>query len=309
MLKMNLHRIHRVAKITGLSKDVIRVWERRYGLLKPVRGANRYRNYSDEDIAVLRYIKSELDRGASIGALATLGRDTLLARIQQRTQTVETAEAPFDSFISELIATLGSLDQSAFERRLNGAVAVIPFEEALDRILLPLQVRIGELWHQGRITEATEHYVTKLVQKKLFAAMNNLPIGDGGLKIVVACPPGELHEVGAQTVAYRCRLRGCSVYYLGPDVPAAALVSFATQTMPDLVFLSFPVAFPQEALDSLLSVLATNMRDISPIKAGGNGALAMKHVFAKHSFSVLADFTELVGVLSALSKERSSPSS
>ena len=49
---MNTHRIHRVAKLTGLSKDVIRVWERRFALLKPTRGANRYRNYSDEDVAL-----------------------------------------------------------------------------------------------------------------------------------------------------------------------------------------------------------------------------------------------------------------
>ena len=306
---MNTHRIHRVAKLTGLSKDVIRVWERRYSLLAPVRGPNRYRQYSDEDIALLRYIKGELEKGASIGELATLGRQTLLERIRAGLKSIEPAEVPFDHFISELIATLGTLDLSAFERRLNGAVAVIPFEEALDRILLPLQVRIGELWHQGKLTEATEHYVTKLVQKKLFAAMNNLPLSDSALKVVVACPPGELHEVGAQTVAYRCRLRGCSVYYLGPDVPVAALVSFAIQTAPDLVLVSFPVAFPQETLDRLLSELAENMRGISPIMAGGNGALTMKSEFLKHSLSVLADLPELTDVLRKLSQERSSPRS
>ena len=72
---MNTHRIHRVAKLTGLSRDVIRVWERRFGLLKPTRGANRYRNYSDEDVALLRYLKQQLDAGASIGDLAKLGRE------------------------------------------------------------------------------------------------------------------------------------------------------------------------------------------------------------------------------------------
>ena len=66
---MNTHRIHRVAKLTGLSKDVIRVWERRFGLLKPTRGANRYRNYSDEDVALLRFLKEQLEEMSSMSAL------------------------------------------------------------------------------------------------------------------------------------------------------------------------------------------------------------------------------------------------
>ncbi|MBL8051781.1 MAG: MerR family transcriptional regulator, partial [Nitrospira sp.] len=67
---MNKHRIHRVAKLTGLSKDVIRVWERRYSLVKPSRSANRYREYTDEDISLFRFLKEELDRGQTIGGLA-----------------------------------------------------------------------------------------------------------------------------------------------------------------------------------------------------------------------------------------------
>ena len=79
---MNLTRIHRVAKLTGLSRDVIRVWERRFGLIKPTRGTNRYRNYSDDDVALLRYLKDNLDAGASIGDLAKIGRDELVNRMR-----------------------------------------------------------------------------------------------------------------------------------------------------------------------------------------------------------------------------------
>src|SRR6476646_11919905 len=81
LVVMNTHRIHRVAKLTGLSKDVVRVWERRYGLIKPLRSANRYREYSDEDVALLRFLKAELERGQMIGALAIEGRESLLRRM------------------------------------------------------------------------------------------------------------------------------------------------------------------------------------------------------------------------------------
>ena len=104
---MNTHRIHRVAKLTGLSRDVIRVWERRFGLLKPTRGANRYRNYSDEDVALLRYLKQQLDAGASIGDLAKLGREELIARLR--------AEAPRMTRIANIwsCATRGTAKLSA----------------------------------------------------------------------------------------------------------------------------------------------------------------------------------------------------
>src|SRR6476620_2861732 len=150
---MNLHRINRVAKLSGLSKDVIRVWERRYGVVQPTRGANRYRLYTDDEVTLLRYLKAAVEKGESIG---------------------------------ELVTALNPLDRETFERRLNGAVAVIPFEEALHKILLPLQERVGHLWHDGRLGVATEHYVTKQVQQKVFAAMNQLPINEYGHKIVVA---------------------------------------------------------------------------------------------------------------------------
>jgi len=93
---MNTHRIRRVAKLTGLSRDVIRVWERRFEILKPTRGANRYRNYSDEDVALLRFLKEQLDSGGSIGELSKLGREELLNRAR--------ASAPQVSFVDTLVS-------------------------------------------------------------------------------------------------------------------------------------------------------------------------------------------------------------
>ncbi|HSG04891.1 MAG TPA: MerR family transcriptional regulator, partial [Nitrospiria bacterium] len=80
---MNTFRIKHVSKLTGLSRDVIRMWERRYGFLRPERGSNRYRLYSEEDIALLRYISAQLKEGTAIGELAALGRENLLSRLEK----------------------------------------------------------------------------------------------------------------------------------------------------------------------------------------------------------------------------------
>ena len=273
---MNSHRIHRVAKLTGLSKDVVRVWERRYGLVKPLRSANRYREYTDEDVALLRFLKEELDRGQTIGALAVEGRDSLLQRMRASSAPTPQSFTPHDHLLDELVALLDPLEKTQFERRLNGAVAVIPFEESVQRILLPLQRRVGELWHEGRLNVAVEHYVTKLSQQKLFSVMNQLPINEFGPRVVIACPEGEAHEIGAQAVAYLAATRGCHVYYLGPNLPNSDLRALCERIKPDLVLLSLTEIKSDAAARHLMHELES-LSTQWPVAIGGQGARAIEH--------------------------------
>ncbi len=289
---MNAHRIHRVAKLTGLSKDVIRVWERRYGLVKPSRSSNRYREYSDEEVALLRFVKAQMEQGATIGALAAEGHDSLTARMRVAAPTSETEQKPHDRLLDELIGSLDPMDKAGFERRLNGAVAVIPFEEAVQRILLPLQRRIGELWHEGHLNIAVEHYVTKIIQQKLFSVMNQLPVNEFGPRVLIACPEGETHEIGAQAVAYIAATKGCHVYYLGPNLPYTELVNFCEKISPDLVLLSLTELKQETAtLHHLkqLEHLATRW----PVAVGGQGARAMGDRLRNTKIELLDDLTAL----------------
>lgn len=273
---MNSHRIHRVAKLTGLSKDVVRVWERRYGLIKPLRSANRYREYTDEDVALLRFLKEELDRGQTIGALAVEGRDSLLQRMRASSAPTPQSFTPHDHLLDELVALLDPLEKTQFEQKLNGAVAVIPFEESVQRILLPLQRRVGELWHEGRLNVAVEHYVTKLIQQKLFSVMNQLPINEFGPRVVIACPEGEAHEIGAQAVAYLAATRGCHVYYLGPNLPNSDLRALCERIKPDLVLLSLTEIKSDAAARHLMHELES-LSTQWPVAIGGQGARAIEH--------------------------------
>ena len=300
---MNTHRIHRVAKLTGLSKDVIRVWERRYDLIKPSRSSNRYREYSDEEVALLRFVKAQMEQGATIGSLAAEGRDSLVARMRVATPVSAEEQKPHERLLDDLMGSLDPLDKAGFERRLNGAVAVIPFDEAVQRILLPLQRRIGELWHQDRLNVAVEHYVTKIVQQKLFSVMNQLPVNEFGPRILIACPEGETHEIGAQAVAYIAATRGCHVYYLGPDLPSSNLVTFCEKIKPDLVLLSLTeVKEKTAALQQLkeLEQLATRWS----VAVGGQGARAIGDRLRDTRIELLDDLTELHSRLTILLSTR-----
>lgn len=296
---MNKHRIHRVAKLTGLSKDVIRVWERRYGLVKPSRGSNRYREYNDEEVTLLRFVKAQMAQGATIGALAAEGHDSLVARMRVATPISAEDQKPHERLLDDLLGSLDPPDKAGFERRLNGAVAVIPFDEAVQRILLPLQRRVGELWHQGRSSIAVEHYVTKIIQQKLFSVMNQLPVHEFGPRVLIACPEGELHEIGAQAVAYIAATKGCHVYYLGPNLPSSDLLAFCETITPDLVLLSLTeVKAEAAALQQLkdLELLATRWS----VAVGGQGARALGDRLRDTKIDLLEDLVALHSRLTIL---------
>ncbi|HMS83005.1 MAG TPA: MerR family transcriptional regulator [Nitrospira sp.] len=289
---MNKHRIHRVAKLTGLSKDVIRVWERRYSLVKPLRSANRYREYTDEDVSLFRFLKEELDRGQTIGGLAIEGRDSLLQRMRANSIPKLLEFAPHSSLLDGLISRLDPLDKSRFEQQLNAAIAVIPFEEAVQRILLPLQRRVGELWHEGRVNIAIEHYVTKIIQQKLFSVINQLPANEFGPRVLIACPEGEYHEIGAQAVTYLAAARGCHVYYLGPNLPLADLEVLCERVHPDLILLSLTETKSEEAALHLLH----NLRTLSqrwPVAVGGKGACTLGPLLENTAIDLLDDLGTL----------------
>ena len=302
---MNTHRIHRVAKLTGLSKDVVRVWERRYSLVKPLRSANRYREYSDDDVALLRFLKTELERGQTIGALAIEGRESLLGRMRVTSSSSAQELKPHDNLIGELVSHLDPLDRVRFEMKLNGAIAVIPFDEAVQRILLPLQRRVGELWHEGRVNVAVEHYVTKLIQQKLFSVMNQLPVNEFGPRVLIACPEGESHEIGAQAAAYIAATRGCHVYYLGPNLPISDLQAFSERVKPDLVLLSLTEIKSDAAACHLSQELAEFSRRW-PVAVGGQGAAMIEHLLEGGQVEFIGDLTALHSRLMRLVSSRMS---
>jgi methanogenic corrinoid protein MtbC1 len=190
------------------------------------------------------------------------------------------------------------LDRVTFEKRLNGAVAVVPFDEALHGILLPLQERVGQLWHDDFIDVAVEHYVTHQIQQKIFSAMNQLPVPEFGATVVVACPPGEEHDIGALAVAYHCRVRGCRVYYLGANVPLAALIKLCGEVKPDLTIVSFPVVRSEVA--ELVQAVVREVRLVSDVAVGGRGAVAMRDSLLDSHILVLDDFRDLDHTLDQL---------
>lgn len=290
---MPMYRIHRFSKLTGLSPHVIRAWERRYGLVTPIRGENRYRLYTDEDVVLFRYLKSQVDQGMAIGELSEQGLERLREQAQRVFVETYREPPPSERLVTELSQALEENDRAAFERKLNGALAVIPFEEAVHRFLLPLQEQVGQLWHDGRLGVGQEHYASNQIKQKIFSAMNQFQTSDEGPVVVVACPTNEWHEIAAMTAAYVCRARGCRVHYLGANLPIPELAAYCQRNRPACVLLSVTIMGSSEEARALAQEVARLIVPLSPVGVGGQGVRAHAEVFLQENIIVFQDLNAL----------------
>jgi len=267
---MDAYKIDHVAKLTGLSKHVIRSWERRFDLLNPVRGGNRYRMYTQEDVDLLIYIRRELESGFAIGELAKLGREVLIGQMAYKQKSLDKSnESPLVRINEQLIASLSPFDKNKFVRELNVAVSLLSFNEVFLKIFIPLQRRVGDMWHEGEIGVGEEHFVTHHIRQKFLSVLNQLPVSDDGPKVVISCLPNDYHEMGATIAAYQCAVNGCQVFYLGANMPVEGLAEFCSKTRPSLVLLSCTKELDDLEAKALAQEYSKTLLHICPVWAGG----------------------------------------
>ena len=276
-----------VAERTGLSPHVLRIWERRYQVVAPERSAGGQRLYSDADIERLRLLGLATQAGRNIGQLATLPNEQLLDLIRADQEVERRARPSGTSVVSGVVAAEGdlvvarlmeaveSLDGPALEAGLRQAVATFGMHGAIDAVIHPLLVEIGERWHDGDLPAPHEHFATATVRRILDGLVHDLSAGASArLRILVATPAGQRHELGALLVAATAAALGWRVTYLGADLPVSDIAAAADTAEAQVVALS--VVYPTD--DALLAAdlhrLVTQLQGTRTLLLGGSGAAA-----------------------------------
>ncbi len=248
------HPINYVAKRSGLSTHAIRVWERRYGAVKPVRTGKNRRLYSDADIERLRLLKVITGAGHSIGHIATLPESELrtlaaasgasgTASARQPTRSAKPAasdESP-EALLARCRDAVAAMDAPALEQALLDASVALPQLRALEDVVAPLMRWVGNEWHEGRIRVAHEHLASATVGRFLAHVRATYPEAGPGPVIVVTTPSGQQHEIGAQLAALVAAMHGWRDVYFGANLPSAEIARAVRETGARAVALS--VAF------------------------------------------------------------------
>jgi MerR family transcriptional regulator, light-induced transcriptional regulator len=214
-----------VAQRTGVAADTLRKWERRYGVLRPMRTGGGQRRYDESDLAVVRWLKARLTEGYRIGeAAALLG--------------VPGDPAASAAELGELILeAVRAGDAERLARLLDQAFALPQVEAALLRVVAPALDRIGAEWEEGTIDVAREHLVITAVRARLDRLLAEARGGVRG-PVLLACAPGERHELGLLMLAVLLHADGWRVAFLGADAPLEETFAFASRIDAGLLCLS-----------------------------------------------------------------------
>jgi MerR family transcriptional regulator, light-induced transcriptional regulator len=284
------YRIHTAAELSGVSAELIRVWERRYGVPRPQRTPSGYRVYTGQDVALLRRMKQLTDEGMSI-------REAAAWASREAAQAPEAPPGPVPSAVpsdgprleawrEEVLAAAERYDQGGVSQILDEVLAALPPLKAFDEVLAPLQRKVGDRWHAGTLTVAQEHLVSQVVRARLVSLLHAAPQNRGHRHAVLGCFPEEEHEVGLLGTALRLRHAGLQVSLLGPRVPVKDLGLMVAQLRPHLVGLS-AVADPgaaafEQALGPLMAALPPDV----PVWVGGPAALRHAALCERHGVRV-----------------------
>jgi DNA-binding transcriptional MerR regulator len=256
----NLLNIAALSRRTGVAPDTLRKWEQRYGVLHPTRTAGGQRRYTEQDVSRVEWLRDRLREGWRIGEAARVLESSSGPALDDpadlRAALVEAATAP---------------DSATIDALLDQAFAVLPVDTALHEVVAPTLRAVGEEWHAGRLTVAQEHALSAKVRSRLDVMLGDARGGVHGTA-VLACAPGEQHELGLLMLAVLLRADGWHVEYLGQDTPVGEAVEYAEATGARM--LCFTVSRPQ-ALAALRAGLASLPHKPQPaLVVGGGGVCA-----------------------------------
>ena len=283
------YRIKTVSELTGIPKNTIIVWERRYGVVNPKRADNGYRLYSDKDVALLSQLKRRVEEGLKISEAVDLvtGSEVIA---EPSASPSSSSDERFAEIREELERAMMAFDRAAAEDVITRLLNV-PYDDLLHRLYFPLLRDIGAGWQRGEVSVAQEHFASSIVRDQLVAMLLRVGCGpEGGDHVVCLTFPGERHEIAVLALAVSLAMSGKRVTYLGTDLPAGELCSFLTEHRPAWVFVSIinPVA-PAE-LEKYASRLRCCASEETRIVLGGAGVQADRPV---EGVEIYADWRSL----------------
>lgn len=300
------HPIAVVAERTGLSRDVLRVWERRYSAVEPTRTPGGQRLYSDADVARFRLLAAATKHGRSISQVAGIPTPEL-ERLMAEDEAARPAAEPVSKESAHAAAhaervdvaleCTRALDGTSLDRVLRRAIAQLGLSAFLEDIVPPLMHRIGDEWRTGRLNVAHEHLASATIVALILECIHAVPETPSAPRLLVTTPSGERHAVGAALAAAAAALDGWTVVYLGVDVPAADIVAAAAATGARAVAMSVVYTDDPGLVSRELHAVRAKLAARVPLLVGGVAAMLMSSELEQPGLVVCGSIAEMRAVL------------
>ena len=288
-----------VSRRTGLSPHVIRVWERRYGAVQPLRTATNRRLYSEADIERLRLLSAATKAGHSIGQIAGLETARLQDLVRQdapgelSTPRPESDDDEPVSIVARSIVAVRQLNGESLEKELAQAGIRLSRIRLLEEVIVPLIRQVGEEWHLGTLRIAEEHLATAAIRSFLGRLLGADRPNASATTIIVTTPTGQSHEIGALLAAVTASACGWRVLYLGPQLSAEEICAAAQRQGARAIGLS--VVYPDND-PTVLGELERMRQGLGPevdLLVGGRVAAAYGEALQRTGSILIEDLAHL----------------
>lgn len=259
--RSGLLRIGELSRRQDVSPDVLRVWERRYGLLRPERTEGGFRLYTREDEERVRAMKRYLARGFSAAVAARM------ALQEPAALPPEVRDGAFATARADLGAALEDFRDFDAQAVLDRVFNTFSVEAALRDVILPYLRDLGDRWEAGTVSTAQEHFASFVLRGRLLGIARGFDVGLGP-RALLACPEGERHDLGLLCFGIGLRDHGWRITYLGADTPLETLADAAARLEPDLIVVCSELDAPMREALPRIAVLAQAHR----VALAGRGA-------------------------------------
>jgi len=270
---IQLYPIGMIERDTGIGRDTLRVWERRYGFPDPARNAKGERVYPEVQLRRLQRIRRLLDRGMRPGKLLPLSEEAL-AGLESSLQPAATVQ--LDEAISEILDAIGSTDIWLVEGLLRRQYEKQGMQAFILRTVVPLLSSVGELWIGGKLQVFQEHFLSEQLIRFLNTEISTLQKSAGKPRFVLATLPCEEHTLGLLMLAAMLSSRGTSVINLGGEVPMDQIGCAVEQFHADVVGITFSGSYQYRNIRQHLLELRELLPDNVDIWTGGEGVRRLR---------------------------------
>ena len=258
--------IRTVSELTGVNAITLRAWETRYGLIEPIRKPSGHRLYTQEHIDLINRVVGLLDRGMRIGQVNA----ETLSGVTVDGDPAEDTQNQWQRYINGMIAAIICFDESALERIYGEALSHYPVRVVTEKLLAPLLKELGDRWMTKKGSVAEEHFFGFYLRNKLGARFHHRSQSQTGPRLLLACLPGDLHEIGLLLFALEACDYGFQTVLLGANMPLDELPAAANKTKSAALVLSGVIEPERSVIEEQLPWL---VRELSvPVFFGGSVA-------------------------------------
>ncbi len=271
--------IRTIATLTGVNPITLRAWERRYGLIKPVRTPKGHRLYAREHIDLIHRVLTLLDKGMSISRVRHA--------LEGRSAPASGKSDPWAPYRTRMIGAVVEFDELTLDETYNEALSLYPLEWVTRRLLVPLLVELGERWETTEGSVAEEHFFAFYLRNKLGARFHHRARLAAGPRFLGACVPGEQHEIGLMLFALAAHEAGLQAVLLGANTPLEGLPLAAKRAGVDAIVLAGAVDAAPEAWRESLAQLVAGVK--VPVLVGGGVSVHQHDIIVAAGAIALGD--------------------